>query len=842
VRKSPRNRPTRVHGNVEATLRRAIELHGTGETAGAEALYLQVLRIQPRNAAALHMLGVLATQSGNAPRALELIGQSLALDPKQAGAHSNLGHALMGLGRHAEAVDCFDRALALKPGFAAALINRGVCLIHLGAFQRAVDSLSRALGEVPQGAEIYFNRGVALAGLARFDEAIADYEAAIQVRPDYTEAAFNRAVLLATLGRTTAAIDGYDRVLLLRPDHAEALNNRALALIQLGRFEESLATINRALLLAPTLADAHNNRGLALRHLRDLDGALDSFDRALELRAEFAAALSNRGWVLLSLGRSAEALTSLDRALAIQPDFVEALTNRGVVLNSRERRREALECFERALAINPNCEDALSNLGILLIETHRYPEAIACLRRLIALAPRHEYALGNLLEAQLRCCDWSEYTPRLAEITAAVTRGQNAIKPFFMLALADDPALQLACSRLYGEHHFPRREMPSFAPRRQSARRIRLAYVSGDLRDHAVTYLAAGLFEQHDREHFEVIAISMRPAHDSAIGHRVRTGVDEFIDVSSLSDALIVSRMRGLGVDIAIDLSGYTGVGRPGIFVQRAAPLQVNYLGFPATMGLNCMDYIIGDEFLIPETSRGHYAECVVYLPNCFQVNDHRRDSGVGTPSRRDSGLPERGIVLCSFSNGYKLNPELFGVWLRLLAARADAVLWLVGDNECLENNLRRVAVSQGIAPERLIFARMRPYAEHLARLRLADLCLDTLPFNGGTTASDALWAGVPILTCAGSGFAARMAGSLLRTIGLPDLVTHTIGDYESLALRLMSDPLLLAGYRATLAANRSTAPLFDTVRSCRDIESGFRSMWQRYVRGEAPASFEVSG
>jgi protein O-GlcNAc transferase len=826
--------------DISSQLQRAVQLQLRGEARRAETVYLRVLQEQPKNATALHMLGVLATAAGNAQRALGLIADSIAVDPYQAAAYSNLGHALMALGRHHEAVECFNKALGLSPRYAIALTNRGISLLHLARYEQAVDSFSRSLNEVPQSPGTLLNRAIALAKLGRLEEAIADYERAIALKPDYVEPAFNRAVLLATLGRTGEAVAGYDSVVSLDPNHVEALNSRGVALMKLERVAEALASFDRALLLAPAMADAHNNRGLALRHLQRLDEALDSFDRALALRPDFPEALNNRGWILLPLGRPAEAIASLEQALAIKPDLVEALTNLGAVFKYCERLGEALSCFDRALVIDPDCQDALGNRGALLLQVHRYEEAIASFRRLIDLAPENDYALGNLLEAQLRCCDWAKSPGLIAKIVESLSSGRQAIRPFFYLAVTDDPARQLACARMYADRHCPAGDMVPFPSRRDRTGRLRVAYVSGDFGDHAVSYLATGLFEQHDRERFEVIAISLRPQQDSAIGRRVSSGFDHFLDVSAMSDKGIVARMREMEVHIAVDLSGYTGAARGAIFAQRAAPVQVNYLGYPATMGSSFMDYIIADEFVIPPQYQAHYAERVVYLPASFQVNDGRREISDSAPVRRDYGLPDRGFVFCSFNNSYKLSPAFFAVWLRLLAATPDSVLWLVADNERVENNLRGLATARQIAPQRLIFTRRLPYAEHLARLSLADLFLDCLPFNAGTTASDALWAGVPILTCAGSAFAARMAGSLLRAVGLPELITYNIEDYEALGLRLAGDPSLLAHYRARLAASHLSSPLFDTARFCRDIEWAYESMWGRYRRGDPPASFRV--
>lgn len=826
--------------DAHLTLQHALHSHRLGDARTAQALCRQVLQTEPRNPAALHMLGVLATQQGDAQRALALIAHSIAIDPSQAGAYSNLGNALMSLGRYDEALECFDRALELQPSYAIACANRGISLIHLGRYELAVASLSRALEENPHRPEVFFNRGLALEKLGRLEEAIADYGEASSLKPAYLEPVFNRALLLQGLHRMSEAVAAYDTVIRLRANHIEALNNRGLALMELERCAEALESFDRVLHFAPTAVYAHNNRGLALRHLKRLDAALDSFDRALSLSADFPEALSNRGWILLQLGLPHQALTSLRRALALRPDFAEALTNLGAVFKYLVRPHEALQYFDKALAVDPDCQDALGNRGVILTELRRYPEAIACFKRLLALAPRNEYALGNLLEAQLRCCDWSEHETVIAQVIQSISGARAAIRPFFLLAVTDDPAHQLACSRLYAERHYPCLAM-SLPSRARTDRKLRLAYVSGDLGDHAVSYLTAGLFETHDRARFEVIAVSLRPPHDSEVGRRVRSAFDRFLDVSSVGDQEVVATLRDLEVDIAIDLSGYTGASRTALFAQRSAPLQVSYLGFPATMGSACIDYIIADEFVIPPQSRAHYAEQIVYMPDCFQVNDDRRQIGGSAVSRVSFGLPEQGVVLCSFNNSYKLSPTFFSVWLRLLDAVPAAVLWLVRDNDWVVENLRRVAAGHGIDPERLVFTPRLAYPEHLARLGLADLFLDSLPFNAGTTASDALWAGVPLLTCAGEGLASRMAGSLLRAVGLPELITYNTADYEALALRLATDRALLNGFRARLAANRRSSPLFDTARFCRDLESAYTSMWARHCRGEAPADFRVA-
>jgi predicted O-linked N-acetylglucosamine transferase (SPINDLY family) len=831
----------RVPAEIEAHLHEAAQWQLGGDTSRASAAYRRVLALQPRHAGALHMLGVLATQAGEPERAAALISEAISIEPGQPSTHLNLGNALLALGRHREALASFERALELRPGYPMALLNRGITLIHVGEHEAAAASLLHAAGDRTLRVPALYNRAIALAHRGRLDEALADYDQVLLQAPEHHEAALNRAALLTTLDRPSEAISAYDRLLALRPAHVGALNDRGLVLLRLGQHALALQSFAAAVAADASMAHAHNNRGLALQHLGRPEEALLSVDQALRLNPQFPEALHNRGWILFSMARHEEAAAVLHQALALRPAFPQALTMLAAIAKLHERHAEALDYLNRALAIDPGFQDALATAGAVLCDTGRNGEAIDVFRRLLSVAPQREHALGELLMAQLHCCEWSEREALVAQIRDGVTQGRQHFKPLHLLAVADDPMLQLACARSYGtRQHSPVQKLPAMAPLAREGR-LRLAYVSGDFGEHAVSYLMAGVFEHHDRSRFETLAISLRKPRSTATGMRLAKGFDRFEDLTLLDDRAAAARLRELQVHIAVDLSGYTGVGRAGIFAHRAAPLQVNYLGFPGTMGLPCMDYLLADEFTIPESARAHYAEAVVYLPHSFQANDDQRSIAASPIVRADAGLPEHALVLCSFNNPYKLNPAFFTVWMRVLTARPDALLWLLADDERTENNLRREAEERGIAAHRLCFARRLPYGEHLARLRLADLFLDSLPFNAGTTASDALWAGVPLLTCAGASFAGRMAGSLVRAVGLPELITTTLVDYETLALRLVREPGLLEGFRARLQANRLTAPLFDTKRFCRGLESAYSLMWERHDRGEAPHTFRVS-
>jgi predicted O-linked N-acetylglucosamine transferase (SPINDLY family) len=551
--------------------------------------------------------------------------------------------------------------------------------------------------------------------------------------------------------------------------------------------------------------------------------------------------LNNCSNALRALKRYDEALTAYQRVLSLQPDHAEALNGRGIVLQALGQPEQALASYDRALQLRPAYSDALNNRATALRDLRRYQDAASCFRQLLQVAPDYGYALGALLHAQLHCCDWDGYSQNAEIVVVSAAAGKRADLPFSFLAACDSSAAQLQCARGFVADRCPPAATPVWRGERYVHDRIRVAYLSADFHAHATSYLMAELFERHNRERFEITAISFGPEDGSTLRARLRRAFDRFIDVRSMSDADVARLLRGLEIDIAVDLKGFTIDSRLEIFAHRPAPLQVNYLGYPGTLGAPYIDYIVADQEVIPPADQQHYAERVVYLPDCYQVNDSRRAIAPRTPARTEVGLPATGFVFCCFNNNYKITPAVFDIWMRLLRQVPGSVLWLFEANEVAAGNLRREAERRGIQPHRLVFAPRLPQEEHLARQRLADLFLDTLPVNAHTTASDALWAGLPVLTCRGQAFAARVAGSLLKAVGLPQLVAETLHEYEQRALELATNPTLLAQIRAQLAASRSHSPLFDTARSCRHLESAYLTMWQRYQRGEPPAGFTVA-
>jgi protein O-GlcNAc transferase len=660
------------------------------------------------------------------------------------------------------------------------------------------------------------------------------------VSSESVAAAFQQGLALHQQGRLDEAEALYRSVLATEAAHFGALHLTGLIHFQRGQPAAAVEWIERAIAVNPGVSDAHSNLGLALQQMRRIDAALASYERALQLKPDSPEALNNRGNALQDLRRLPEAIASYDRALQARPNFAQAHNNRGNALRGLDRPLEALASYDRALQLWPDNPDALDNRGRILRDLKRFDEAIPSFARLLAVSPNRTYGQGLLFDTRLNCCDWTDYEATSAAIVARVEAGERVDAPFSFLCHALSPMAQLACARAFAAAECPAPAEPLSIGPRPYHDRIRLAYLSADFHGHATAYLMADLFESHDRARFEVTGLSYGTADTGPMRERLQAAFDRFVDVRGLSDREVAQLLHDGEIDIAIDLKGFTTNNRAAIFAHRGAPVQVNYLGFPGTMGAPFIDYIIADRHVIPERLTAAYSEKVVRLPGSYQVNDRKRRIAERTPTRGELGLPDRGFVFCSFNNNYKIRPEIFDVWMRLLRKVEGSVLWLLEDNVAAVANLRREAERRGVAADRLVVAPRLDLDQHLARHRLADLFVDTFPVNAHTTASDALWAGLPLVTLCGEAFVSRVAASLLGAVGLPELVAESLADYEALALKLATTSALLAEIREKLERNRLAAPLFDTARFRHHIETAYVAMYECYQRGEAPAGFDV--
>lgn len=676
----------------------------------------------------------------------------------------------------------------------------------------------------------------------RLDEAERLYGLVLSTHPRQVDALHLLGVAAMQRGRLAEAERLIGQAVALKPDFVAAYYNLGNTQRLAERLDEALASYDRAVALKPEYGEAHYNRANTLVALRRPVDALASFDTAIRLLPQLAEAHNNRGTVLKELGRATEALASYDRAIALKPNFAEAQYNSGVALEALRRPQEALARFDRALALKPDMAEALNSRGNVLLELRRPVEAAEGFRRLVAVVPDYPYAIGRLHHAMLHCCDWSEHAALTARVEQAVLAGRRAAMPFSFLAVSASPDAHRRCAETFAADQFPAAPAPLWMGERYAHDRIRLAYLSADFRDHPVPILIAGVLERHDRARFETIGVSLAPDDGSAMRRRLEASFEVFVDATGMTDRTVAEKLRAMEVDVLVDISGFTQGVRTGILAHRPAPVQVNYLGFPGTMGAPYIDYILADATVVPPNEQRFFTEKVIHLPDAYQANDGKRAIAVAAPTRGQVGLPARGFVFCCFNKNYKIMPDVFDVWMRLLRRVEGSVLWLLAAHDAASDSLRREAARRGVDPARLVFApRVRP-EEHLARHALADLFLDTLPYNAHTTASDALWAGLPLVTCTGTAFPGRVATSLLRAAGLPELVAPNLAAYEALALRLATEPGLLAGIRAKLTVNRATCALFDTDRMRRHIEQAYATMHARQLRGAAPQAFAVEG
>ena len=649
--------------------------------------------------------------------------------------------------------------------------------------------------------------GIITARTQRAAEAAALFELAIAAGTMDATVYNNYGSLLRDLGRTRDALPAYERACALKADYAEAWNNRGIVLRELARLDEALQCYERALALQPGSVVIHNNIGNVQRQLLRFPEALECYERALKLKPDYAQAHCNLGSVLHDLRRGEEALQSYARALQLKPDFAEVHFNRGNTLRELRRFAEALDSYARALEYQP----------------------------------QQRWLYGSWLHTKMQLCDWSGLSDQLGQLLQWIEQGRTASLPFFLLGLTDSLPLQQQAARIWVREVCGATAPLSGLTRYAGHEKIRVGYYSADFHSHSTAYLAAELFERHDRQRFELVAFSFGPSlAEDPMRRRLSAAFDQFLEVGGLSDLQVAQLSRERQIDIAVDLKGFTQHERNRIFAYRAAPVQVSYLGYPGTLGAPYMDYLVADRTLIPESSREHYAEKIVYLPHSYQVNDRQRPIAEKVFSRTEIGLPEAGFVFCCFNNAYKITPRSFDSWMRILQRVEGSVLWLLEDSAQAAEHLRQEAQARRVNSQRLVFAGRTDLPQHLARQRVADLFLDTLPCNAHTTASDALWAGLPVLTCMGDAFAARVAGSLLNAVGLSELITTSADRYEALAIELATQPQRLGALRARLADNRLRAPLFDTALFTRHLEDAYLQMYQRFQQGLPPAHLFV--
>ena len=786
-------------------LQQALQAFESNNFDRADSILKKVLQADSKNLPALHILGLIKASQEKFKEAAELLTKAARISPNDASIQYNLAKAMADSGAIKESIPHHKKTVELNPNNLEAWLNYGKTLSQLGLHEEALMNFEKAIALNANFAEAWSNKGNALHELKRYEE----------------------------------AIDCFDKTINLKPDLAEAWSNKGDALYELKRYEAAVECFDTALSHQPNLAAAWSNKGNVLNELKRYEEALDCFDRSLNLNPDLAEAWSNQGNALLQLKRYEAAIYCFDKALNLKPTFTEAWSNKGSALQQLKRYEEAVTHYEKALNLNPDLAEAWSNKGNTLELLKQYEAAVTDYEKALNLNSEIDWGLGTVVHLKMKMCAWDNLPESIEKLQSEIQSNKKKSHPFQILALVDDGTLQKQSAEIYAQALYPADLALGAIPKIHKHEKIRIGYFSADFRHHPVSMLTAELFELHDKSQFEIIAFSFGLDDKSPLRERLSQSFDQFIDVSSMSDLEIVGLARELEIDIAVDLGGFTMDNRTGIFALRAAPVQMSYIGYLGTMGTQYIDYLFADKTIVPEGSQQLYLEKIAYLPS-YQVNDSHRKIADKVFTRGELGIPQDSFVFACFNNNYKILPATFDSWMRILKTIEGSVLFLYAENEWAQKNLLKEAAVRGIESQRIIFGKHLPADEYLARYQACDLFLDTAPYNAGTTASDALWAGLPVLTLIGKSFASRVAASLLNAIDLPELITTTQSAYEATAIELAHNPDKLASIKQKLAQNRSSTQLFNTSLFTKNIEAVYTKIYQRYQEDLQPDHISI--
>lgn len=717
-------------------------------------------------------------------------------------------------------------------------IGEAVGALQGGQAPKAEKLLKDVLQNEPSNIAALEILGLVKASQGLHAEAANYLKKAVQINPHNFSTQYNLAKALSESNNNLEAILHHELAIKLAPNNPEAWMSYGKSLASINSHEKALQAFSKAIDLNPNYFEAMHNLGSTFSSLKDHGKALETFDKILTMLPGHIETWTNKGLTLYELKYFDEALTCYDRAIELNPNFAEAWSNKGNVLWSQRKFDEAFVCISKAIELNPKSPLYWHNLGVNFNSLKLYKDALLAYEKVLSINPDFPYLMGTWLHTKMLLADWSHLDDNLKALNHKIRQGKKVATPFSILGLSTSEAINQEVAKAQIQAKFPFN--PILGPlQSKENNKIKLGYFSADFKTHAVAALIANLIEVHDRNTFEVIGFSYGETNpDDQMRKRLSEAFDQFIDIRGQSDAEVALLARKIGIDIAIDLGGHTADARTGIFAFRAASTQVNYLGYPGTLGADYFDYIIADKLLIPEANEQFFSEKIVFLPHTYQPNDRKRELSQKQFTRMDLGLPENGFIFCCFNNNFKITPKTLDSWCRILQSVQGSFLWLLEDNKVAAPNLCKEVEKRGVDPARLLFAPRMHSSEHLARHQLADLFIDTLPYNAHTTASDALWTGLPVLTLLGDTFAGRVAASLLNAIGLNELITNSQNEYEALAIELGNDPNKLKSVKQKLNSNRLTTPLFDIETYAKNIEKAYQIMHEQH--NKPPQSFEV--
>lgn len=820
--------------DIQTLINKSATLIDMGEYMSAKNVLESAVQLSPENADAWLNLGLVLNKLMLYEDSIGSYEKALKVDPKLYVAWSNRCLPLQSLDMLDEAINSADQALKINPEFADAWYNKGIAFNELKQYKDAVHCFDKAIELRPGYAEAFLGKGNALDASDRHEHALECFDLAIEAQLDYIEAFNGKGIALHALNRHDDAIRLFDKALALQPEYAEAWSNKAATLSAQKQYEKALAHYDTAIKLRPGYADAWYNKGTTLMLLKQYELALAHYDKAIQHKPNYAEALYSKGVAYGELKQYQEAIQQYDMAINLNPDYSEAWHNKGFINAELKQYERALSFYEKAIDLRPSFALAWYNKGMALSDLKRHQDALVCYKKAFENDPDIDWLPGQMLHTKMLLCDWSDFEQEQAILKKLIFDGKKAAQPFTTHSLFDSLSLHQKSAIAFGLDRHPENNALGSSFLNKKQKKIKLAYFSADFRNHPVAYLLAEFFELHDRNNFEISAFYYGPPDNGEMHNRVMNAFDRFVEVRTKSDKEIAQLSRSLEIDIAIDLGGFTQLSRPGIFSYRAAPIQASYIGYLGTTGLSYIDYLIADPIIIPKENIRFYSEKIIYLPS-YQVNDRNRRIGEKMFTRSELGLADDAFVFCCFNNHYKVTPIIFDGWMRILKSVDKSVLYLYAEGDIVKSNLIREASNRGVDAARLIFGGPIERADYLARYQVADLFLDTTPYNAGTTASDALWAGVPVLTLIGESFSSRVAASILSAVGLSELIVSTLKDYERLAIELATNPIKLEKIKSALVENRNSAPLFDTPLFTRNIEKAYQIAYASYHAGSKP-------
>ena len=806
---------------IDEAYSQAVE-HCNGQRyAEADRLCTAIIQAVPKHIDAINLLGIIAQRLNyhemavtQFQRALEIVDNPLL--------YFNLGISFNKLGRQGAAITALQSALTKDPGNT-----------QISEYLQNILNAQKAASAVASGqtaAEKAFAQAVELHQAGRYGDAIRCYQQVVSLQPEHSNALFNMGSALQRLQKLPEAVVCYQKVLTIDANFTAAYSNLGVALKELGDLDAAIESYQKAINSNPEFAEAYNNLGIILKEQGKLLKALDAYQKAIAIKPDYAEALSNMAAVYKKQGMSQKAVANLKKALASNPDFPEALNNLGALYKEQGKLVTAKICYQKAITLKPDYAEALSNMAALLQAQGTLDIALINYLQAARLKPGNLFYISEALHLTLHMGAWEKFAEQYLQLQRLFTTGNNGLSPFVFLSLPSTPQQQLQCAQRFIDARVATQESLQYGYcYEQKPERLKIGYLSCDLQNHAIARLTVELLELHDRHAFTVMVYSHGRDDGKKMRQRIVAASDYFIDIATMDHRQAAEKILADGVHILVDLNGYTKGLRPEILNLRPAPIQVNWLGFPGTMGAGFMDYIISDPFITPPEYEQHFSEKIFRLPNCYQPNDRKRQIAENKPSRKECNLPKKGLVFANFNQTCKISPQIFKVWMALLRNSADSTLWLLASNPWAVENLRQEAERAAIDGGRIIFAPKLPLSEHLARYQLVDLVLDTFPYTSHTTGSDALWAGCPLLTMAGDTFASRVAGSLLHNVGMDELITYSLEEYEALGLELANNPKRLADLRKKLKSNLPSAPLFDTPTFTKNLEAAFVEMWQQF-------------